>query len=273
MMTPFRKMHGLGNDFVVMDARSHPLALSTAQVIAMADRHTGIGCDQLILLHPSAHADVRLEMFNADGSVLRGCGNATRCVGGLLMTETGRDKILIETVSGDVRATRAANNQVTVDMGEARLDWQQIPLSIACDTLHLPLTLGPLQDGVGVSIGNPHCVFFVEDAAAVPLAELGPQLEYDPLFPDRANIEVIEIISRDELRMRVWERGAGLTQACGTGACASLVAAVRRGLAERKARVIQPGGGVLTIEWQPDNHVLMTGDWAESFTGEWPHHD
>lgn len=264
----FRKMHGLGNDFVVIDARASGLQLTTAQLVAMANRRTGVGCDQFVLMYPSDKADIRVEMFNADGSSLRACGNASRCIAALMMAETGRPAVTIETVVGVINASAADHDRITVDMGPASLLWRDIPLTEACDTQHLPISAGPLRDGVAVNVGNPHAVFFVDDVQAIDLHMLGPQLEHHPLFPDRANIEAVQVVAPDKLLMRVWERGTGLTQACGSGACATVVAAFTRGLAARKAEVVMPGGS-LEIEYAENHHVLMTGDWAQSFTGEW----
>jgi diaminopimelate epimerase len=268
---PFIKMHGLGNDFVVVDARTDAFALDEAAARRIADRHTGVGCDQVIVIEaPKAGvADAFMRIVNADGGEVEACGNATRCVADLLMKESGRDHLVIETVAGLLDVERATGGRVTVDMGEARLDWRDIPLARACDTNHVPLTLGPLADPVAVSMGNPHAVFFVPDAAAIDLASLGPVLERQPLFPERANIGVAQLLAPDRLRLRVWERGAGITRACGSGACAALVAASRRGLVARKATVVADGGE-LEIEWLADGHVLMTGPVAISFTGNLP---
>ncbi|WP_142849628.1 diaminopimelate epimerase [Telmatospirillum sp. J64-1] len=265
---PFLKMHGLGNDFVVLDARAHPLDLTDAQVRAIADRKTGIGCDQLIVIEPARDklADAFMQIRNADGSTVSACGNATRCIAHLLMEESGDSHTVIETNAGLLDAERGENGMVTVDMGPARLDWREIPLARPVDTLHLGITMGPLADPVGVSMGNPHAVFFVPDAEAVTLDVLGPPLEHHEMFPERANIEVAQVLSPDRIRMRVWERGSGITQACGTGACATLVAAARRGLTGRKAEVILDGGS-LFIEWQADDHVVMTGPVALAFSG------
>lgn len=266
----FSKMHGLGNDFVVLDARRQPLALGEHQFRAIADRRRGIGCDQVIVLESARHrdADLFMRIRNPDGSEASACGNATRCIAARIMDETRRDHAVIETVAGLLAAERQPNTEeISVDMGAARLDWRDIPLADACDTLHLPIALGPLQDGVAVSMGNPHAVFFVPDVMAVDLALLGPQLEHHPLFPARANIEVVQVIDRGRLRMRVWERGAGITQACGSGACAVLVAAARRSLTDRTADVVLDGGR-LTIDWLDNGHVRMTGAWAQSFSGE-----
>jgi len=268
-------MHGLGNDFVVLDGRadSRALDLDPARVRAIADRRAGIGCDQLIVIAPpsDATADVRMLIFNADGSEVAACGNATRCVAWMAMAESGQPSVVIETRAGLLDAESRGPSQVAVDMGPARLDWREIPLSQAADTLHLGLCAGPLADPVAVSMGNPHAVFFVEDAEAIDLAALGPGLEHHPLFPERANIEIATVLpaadsGRGRIRMRVWERGAGITPACGTGACATLVAAARRGLTPRRAELILDGG-TLEIEWLPDDHVLMTGPVATSFTG------
>ena len=266
-MVPFRKMHGLGNDFVVFDARERALALTPAEAIAIADRRTGIGCDTIAILEPAEEeeADVFVRFFNADGGTIGTCGNASRCVAMLLFAETGRDRVQIATMDGLLEAWRNGDN-VAVDMGRPRLAWNEIPLSENVDTLHLPLT-GALTDAVGVSVGNPHAVFFVDDAEAVDIVAVGPGVEHAPLFPERVNVEVATVLPGDRIRMRVWERGVGVTQACGSGACATLVAAVRRGLSGRKA-ILQLDGGDLTIEWRADDHVIMTGPAALSFIGE-----
>jgi diaminopimelate epimerase len=270
-MLPFTKMHGLGNDFVVIDARRGAPDLSDAQVRAIANRHTGVGCDQLIVIEPARSnlADVFMRIRNADGGEVEACGNATRCVAAVLMDEKNSDHAIIETVAGLLDAeslANAAGRLISVDMGPAKLDWREIPLRDACDTLHVPMALGPLSDPVATNMGNPHATFFVANAEAIALGELGPKLERDPIFPERANIEVAQIVGANKIRLRVWERGAGITLACGSGACATLVAAARRGLTGRKAEVILDGGA-LTIEWLPDNHVLMTGPVAISFSG------
>jgi diaminopimelate epimerase len=265
---PFLKLHGLGNDFVVLDGRAIPIALDARQAAAIAARHTGIGCDQLIVIEKPRDeaASAFLRIRNADGGEVAACGNAARCIGDLLMREAGSDRVTLETAAGLVEARAAGKNRVAVDMGKPRLTWREIPLARDCDTLHLPLALGPLQDPVATSMGNPHATFFVADIAAVDIATLGPRLEHDPLFPERANIGVAQILSPDTIRLRVWERGAGLTPACGTGACAALVAAQRRGLTGRKAEILADGGA-LAIEWRDDDHVLMTGPVAVSFSG------
>ena len=264
----FVKMHGLGNDFVVVDARREPFVLDQAAARAVADRRTGVGCDQLIVLEPPANgaADVFMRIRNADGGEVEACGNASRCVAALIMEETGRDRCTVETQAGLLRAAALRTGEIAVDMGELRTAWRDIPLARQMDTLHLDLACGPLRDPVAVNIGNPHAVFFVADVSASDLASLGPQLEHDPLFPERANIGVAQLVGPDRLRVRVWERGVGLTRACGTGACAAAAAAHRRGLTGRKVEV-RLDGGPLAVEWREDGHMVMTGPVATSFTG------
>jgi diaminopimelate epimerase len=265
---PFLKMHGLGNDFVVLDARGGALAVGADGARALADRHTGIGCDQLIVLEPPRHpmAQLLMRIRNPDGNEAEACGNATRCVAWLLGRETGDSRVRIETAAGLLEAEIATDGRIAVDMGPVHTNWREIPLARAADTDCLDLALGPLSAPVCTNIGNPHATFFVDDAEAVDLAALGPALEHHPLFPQRANIGVAAIRARGDIRLRVWERGAGITRACGSGACAALVAAHRRGLAERRA-VVRLDGGSLDIEWREDGHVIMTGPAALSFEG------
>jgi diaminopimelate epimerase len=266
---PFLKMHGLGNDFVVLDGRRTALELTPARRRAIADRRLGVGCDQLIVLEPPTErgADVFMRIYNPDGGEAGACGNATRCVASVLMGERNTDQVVVQTISGLLDSEKVGDGVISVDMGVARLDWREIPVAGACDTNHLPVGAGPLQDPVGTNMGNPHATFFVDDLAGIPLAELGPKLEHDPFFPERANIGVAQMISRDRMKLRVWERGAGLTLACGSGACAAVVAASRRGLVDRKAEVMLEHG-TLTIDWQRDDHVMMTGGIALAFKGE-----
>ncbi len=272
---PFLKMHGLGNDFLVLDGRERPVALPDPAVRALADRRTGVGFDQLILVAPATdeRADAFMGVRNSDGGEVEACGNGARCLAWLLMREAGRDHVTLETRAGLIEAWSAkgrdGTDSVTVDMGRPRLGWRDIPLAREADTLHLPLAAPGVADPVGVSMGNPHAVFFVSDADSIDVARIGPGLERDPLFPERANIEFAQLRARDSIRMRVWERGAGITSACGSGACATLVAAVRRGLADRAADLLLDGGP-LRIEWRADDHVLMTGPVALAYSGTLP---
>ena len=267
-MLSFRKMHGLGNDFVVLDGRAAPLGLTRAEIVALADRQRGIGCDQLIILEsPPAGADVFMRIHNPDGSEAGACGNATRCIASLIAAETGKARVVVRTVSGDLPSEKTQNGLWQVDMGPARLGWRDVPLAQEADTLHLPLACGPVADPAACSMGNPHANFFVPDLDALPISEIGPRLERDPIFPDRANIGFVQVMSPDHLRLVVWERGAGLTLACGSGACAAMVNAHRRGLTGRAARISMPGGD-LFMEWRQDGHVLMTGPVATAFTGQ-----
>jgi len=262
MRTPFIKMHGLGNDFVVLDARTDPsLRVSAPVAAALADRRTGIGCDQLILLESSPCADVRMRIFNADGSEVEACGNATRAIGLLL-----GQPALIETLGGLLRTDPVAGG-IAVDMGEPRFDWAAIPLAYPLDTLTMPVGWDGLESPAAVNVGNPHVVFFVPDIRAVDLDALGPLIEHDPLFPDRINVNVATVLSRTEIALRVWERGVGETRACGTGACATAVAAMRRGYVDRGEAVVNLTGGTLRIGWGSDNRITMTGQAAESFRG------
>jgi len=264
----FTKMHGLGNDFVVLDARRQRLEIGERQARAIADRRTGVGCDQLIIVEPPVNgfADAFMRIRNADGGEVEACGNASRCVATMIMSENQSRHAIIETVAGLLDAESAENGLISVDMGRIRFDWRDIPLSKAMDTKQLELEAGPLKNPVAVNIGNPHAVFFVDDAEAVPLEIYGPIVERHALFPEFANVGAAQIISRDHIRLRVWERGVGITRACGTGACAALAAASRRGLTERAAEVALDGGP-LRIEWLKDDHILMTGPVSVSFSG------
>jgi diaminopimelate epimerase len=267
MHLAFTKMHGLGNDFVVIDARAKAPRLDEAAYRAIGDRRRGIGYDQfLTILPPTNGGTAYMRIHNPDGSEAEACGNGTRCVAAVLMDEFNRNDVVIETVAGALVCKRSPDGRVTVDMGPADLDWRNIPLAEEVDTLSVDLRDSPATGACCVNIGNPHAVFFVDDAEAVSLEEVGPVLEHHPMFPELANIEFATVRSRTEIRMRVWERAAGVTQACGSGACAVLVAAARRGLAERRADVILDGGA-LTIEWTEAGRVLMTGPTATSFSG------
>ncbi|HER26088.1 MAG TPA: diaminopimelate epimerase, partial [Rhodospirillales bacterium] len=241
---PFTKMHGLGNDFVVIDGRHDPVRLSDAQAQAIADRRTGIGCDQLIVIEPprDPDADVFMVIRNRDGSIAEACGNAARCIAARVMGENKSRHAIIETVAGLLDAETGDGILYSIDMGPAHLDWRDIPLGQAMDTLHLKIQSGPLTDPVGVNMGNPHAVFFVDDADAIDLNTHGPLLEHHALFPGRANISVAQVMSENEIRLRVWERGVGETSACGSAACATMVAAYRRKLTGRSADVVLNGG-------------------------------
>lgn len=272
----FRKMNGLGNDFVVIDRRTDDLALPAETVRAIADRVEGIGCDQLIALDPSSDADVFMRIWNADGGEVAACGNAARCVAAVMAAELARPTVTIETEDQVLGAYAGTDGAVTIDMGEPRLRWDEIPLAEEFhDTSKVELQAGPIDAPVlhspgVVSMGNPHAVFFVDDVAAIDLGRIGPMLEHHPLFPERANVSIAQILDPAHLRLRTWERGAGLTKACGTAACAAAVAAHRRGLSGRKATVSLPGGD-LVIEWrETDGHVLMTGPYALDFEGTLP---
>lgn len=261
MMTGrFHKMHGLGNDFVIIDARDQTIELSGAMVAAIANRHSGIGCDQLIILRPSSKADVRMQIFNADGSEVEACGNASRCVAKLIGDETR-----IET-DGGIITGNATEDGAIVDMGTPRFEWQSIPLGYAMDTLNMPVGWEDLQNPAAVNVGNPHVIFFVDDSDNVELDRLGPMIEVDPLFPDKVNVNVAHI-KDGTIHLRVWERGVGLTRACGTGACATAVAAIRRGLVTSPVQVELPGG-TLVISWEEGNTIRMQGPTTYVFSGE-----
>ena len=257
----FTKMDGLGNDFVILDGRSAPIKLSLEEVKEISRRNNleTAGCDQLVIMEPSEKADVFMRIYNADGGEVDACGNASRCVAQLVGKEQNKKEISIETGAGILSAVIVGRNVVSVDMGKPGLNWRDIPIAKELDTLHLGIEEGALKDPVGVSMGNPHAVFFMYDIEGVNLQKLGPKLEHHPLFPQRANIGIARVVKKDEIRLRVWERGAGETKACGTGACAALVAANRRGLSGRKATV-HLLGGALEINWdERTDHVIMTG--------------
>lgn len=269
-MIAFTKMHGLGNDFVVIDRRKGGVTLSAGQMQAIADRHRGVGYDQLVFIDPATNgkADVAFRFHNQDGSESAACGNGTRCVAAAVMDETGRDALTIETEAGILSAERRPDGVFAVNMGKARTDWRDIPLSGDHDTASLPISAGPLTDPVGVGMGNPHCVFFVDDAESIDLERYGPEVEHHPLFPERTNVEVASITGKDRIRLRVWERGVGITLACGSGACATGVAANRRGLTGRSVDIAVDGGGILSIDWQENGNVILIGPVAVSFSGE-----
>ncbi len=263
---PFMKMHGLGNDFVVLDARARAIAVTPALVRAIADRHRGVGFDQLAVIE-RGEGDARLSFYNADGSMAGACGNATRCVARFLMDEGGANSVALVTERGVLAASDAGGGLTSVNMGLPQLDWRDIPLAREMDTLALPIDGAPTATGMG----NPHCTFFVDDAEAVDLATFGPAHEHHPLYPQRTNVQVASVTGPDRLRMRVWERGVGLTLASGSSSCATAVAAARRGLTGRRVTV-DLDGGTLGIDWRDDG-VWMTGPTAHvfdgSFTADW----
>jgi diaminopimelate epimerase len=258
---PFMKMHGAGNDFVVIDSRGRGAVVTPALARALGDRHRGVGFDQLAEITDAPGADFGLVFWNSDGSQAGACGNATRCVSDHVMRRLGRDRVSLVTARGGLRAERLEDGRVAVNMGPPQLDWAAIPLARAADPLHLPLP----GDPVAVGMGNPHCVHFVADAEAVELATLGPGIEHDPLFPQHTNVEFASLLGPDHLRMRVWERGTGITLACGSGACATAVAAHLRGLTGRRV-VLEADGGTLEVDWREDG-VWLTGPVARVFDG------
>ena len=274
---PYLKMNGLGNDFVVVDARADGRRFTPEAVRAITDRVKGVGADQFIVMEkPAAEGvDVFMRIYNCDGGEIDACGNATRCIAALVAEELGKRAIKLQTNAGLLSAT-VTDDLVTVDMGKPRFDWDQIPLSEEfADTTGIELQIGPIDAPIlhtpsVVNVGNPHAIFWVSDVAAYDLGRFGPLLENHPIFPERANIELAQVISPDRIKVRVWERGAGLTLACGTGACAVGVAAARKGLTGRKVTVELPGGP-LEIDWRAsDNHILMTGTWSLDGEGVLP---
>ena len=259
MRRHFHKMHGLGNDFVIVDARETPFDLTPTLARAIADRRTGVGCDQLILLEPSELAEVKMRIWNADGGEVESCGNAARCV--VALTGAGT----IETVGGLLEGG-TLGEEVEVSIGEPRFGWDEVPLAYAMDTSALPLAWGALEQPMALNVGNPHLVFFVEDVDAVLIEELGPTIENDAAFPERINVNVAQVVDGG-VRLRTWERGAGLTLACGTGACAAAVAAIKTKRATSPVTVTMPGG-VLTISWAPGEPIRMRGSATFVFEGE-----
>jgi diaminopimelate epimerase len=260
MLRQFHKMHGLGNDFAIFDAREQPLEISEALARALADRRTGIGCDQLILLERSNRADLRMRIWNHDGGEVQSCGNASRCV--VALTGAGT----IET-GGGIVAGAGDGEEIEVSIGEPKFGWDDVPVSYPMDTAAVPLGWGPLEKPMALSVGNPHLVFFVADTQAVDLDTLGPSIEHDPAFPERINVNVAAVQTDGSVKLRTWERGAGLTRACGTGACATGVAAIRAKRASSPVRIEMPGGA-LTIAWAPGEPVRMRGPAAYVFRGE-----
>ncbi len=276
MSLPFRKMNGLGNDFVVLDARESPIAISEAQARAIANRKTGIGCDQLIVMEKSPVADVRMRIWNAEGGEVPSCGNASRCIADLMFDELKGDVATIETKGGFLSAKKAGQHLVTIDQGLPKFGWKDIPLSeVFPDTRHIELQIGPIDKPLlhspsVVNVGNPHCIFWVDDLDVVDLAKVGPMLENHPLFPERANISLAKVVARDHVLLKVWERGAGLTQACGTAACATMAAGYRIKIIDAKCKITLPGGDLFMSVNEVNGHVLMTGPAALDFEGTLP---
>lgn len=258
---PFMKMHGAGNDFVVIDSRGRDAVMTAGLARALGDRNRGVGFDQLAEITDSAIADFELVFWNSDGSQAGACGNATRCVSDYVMLGLGSDVVALVTARGDLQARRLTDGKVAVNMGHPQLGWDEIPLSRDVDPLHLPLD----GDPVALGMGNPHCVRFVPDAEAVDLGAVGAGHEHDPLFPQRTNVEFASLVGPDHLRLRVWERGTGITLACGSGACATAVAAHLRGLTGRHV-VLEADGGTLEVDWREDG-VWLTGPVARVFDG------
>ncbi len=272
---PFRKMNGLGNDFVVLDARRKSISVTPEDARRISDRSKGPGCDQVIVLEPSKSADLFMRIFNADGSEVEACGNATRCVALLVAEESGRPDVTVDTRAGLLKAHVEGADSITIDMGEPRFGWEDIPLAEPfADTTRIELQTGPIDDPIlhspsVVNVGNPHAIFWVDDVNAYDLARCGPLLENHPVFPERANISLAHVTSRSALTLRTWERGAGLTKACGTAACAAAVAAARKGFTDRQVTVTLPGGK-LFIDWSANGRILMRGPAELEFEGVLP---
>lgn len=272
---PFRKMNGLGNDFVVLDARRKAIGVGPDDARRISDRAKGPGCDQVIVLEPSKKADLFMRIFNADGSEVEACGNATRCIALLVAEESGRPDVTVETRAGLLKAQVESADSVVIDMGQPRFAWEDIPLAEPfADTTRIELQMGPIDEPIlyspsVVNVGNPHAIFWVDDIEAYDLGRFGPLLENHPLFPERANISLAHVTARDALTLRTWERGAGLTKACGTAACAAVVAAARKGLTDRQVTVTLPGGN-LFIDWNANGHILMRGPAELEFEGTLP---
>jgi diaminopimelate epimerase len=266
----FLKMHGAGNDFVVLDGRAAPLTITPAQARFIADRRRGIGCDQIVIIETDPEADAYMRILNADGTESATCGNATRCIAALLAEDSGARFVTIRTASGLLPCEILGPGLVEADMGAPRLDWGDIPLAQPADTLHLKLAFGPVEDAAACSMGNPHATFFVPDLTHLNIETIGPILEKSRIFPERANIGFAVVESPELIRLRVWERGAGLTMACGSGACAALVNAHRRGLTGRRAKLVLDGGELIVTWREADGHVLMRGPAVTAFAGTIP---
>jgi len=273
---PFRKMNGLGNDFVVLDRRTRDFVMDEAKARAIADRSKGIGCDQLIVLDKSDVADVKMRIWNNGGGEVESCGNASRCIADLLFEEKGTTTATIDTTGGFLVARKAGPKMVSIDMGKPKFGWQDIPLSEPFhDTRHIELQVGPIDAPLihspsVVNVGNPHCIFWVKDLDVVDLGKVGPMLEHHLLFPEGANISLARVVSKEHVFLKVWERAAGLTRACGTAACAVMAAGFRNGMINRKCKVTLPGGDLFLEQREVDDHLIMTGPVAYDFEGTIP---
>ena len=264
---PFRKMHGLENDFVVLDARQKEIILSKSEIIAIADRKAGIGFDQLLIIQPSKKSNgVFMSVYNSNGDRVETCGNGARCIAKVIMDDLNIDEIVIETLAGPIEAIRQQEDLITVNLGKFKTSWKEIPLEQELDTLNLDLGIEDLPSGVAVNVGNPHIVFFISNLDNIDLNKIGPKVSSHKIFSEGVNVEFAQLLSKDHIRMRVWERGVGITKACGTGACATLVAAVKKGLSQNFARVTLDGGD-LFVELTANDEVKLTGPANNSFTG------
>jgi diaminopimelate epimerase len=269
---PFLKMHGLRNHFIVVDARETPYRPQAAEIVQLCDPQAGIGADQLVVIEPTGggRAAAFVRFWNVDGREVEACGNATRCVAWLLLEELGADTVVLETRAGLLDCRRIAPLRVSTVMGRIRTGWRDIPLASERDTLHLDVEEGPLRDAVALNIGNPHVVFFVDDLDAVDLGTLAPPIQDNPLFPQQVNVGAVQMMAQDRMRLRVYERGAGLTMACGSGACVAHFAALSRGLTDSRRMTVELSGGELDIEILDDGSAVMTGPVAISFSGRLP---
>ena len=265
-------MHGLRNHFVIVDARDEPYSPGVAEIVNICDHQTGVGADQLIVIEPPRHeqADVFMRIYNVDGKEAEACGNATRCVAWLLLEETDSDAVVVETLAGALGCTRSGHMRVRSDMGLITMDWAEIPLAEQRDTLHLDVRYGPLSNPVALAIGNPHVVFFVEDLEDIDVELIAPEVQADGLYPNGVNVGVAQMISEERLRLVVYERGAGLTTACGSGACVAVFAARARGLTSEDSMIVEMPAGEVDIELRNDGSAVMTGPVAYCFAGELP---
>ena len=274
----FHKMNGLGNDFVVLDGRARKLTVTEDKARAIADRKSGIGADQIIMMENSDVADVRMRIWNAEGGEVQSCGNASRCIADIVMTERKSAATTIDTTGGFLVGQRAGHLSVRIDQGKPRFDWDKIPLSEKFhDTRHIELQVGPIDAPLihspsVVNVGNPHCIFWVKDLDVVNLGKVGPMIENHMLFPERTNVELAKVVSRDHVIISVWERGAGLTKACGTAACAVMAAGFRLKLINAECRITLPGGDLQMAVIPENGHVIMTGPLEYEYDADLPEH-